>query len=192
MSGLSRHLGVFVLGAAATCQASAQHIDWSSTRFSGTVQWIVPQKEFGTYWNDGPAVGLFADIPMEGPFSPVAMGIFSWHSAAESPRKSLIPPVLLFQLGGGVTWTHGLSPTVDVTLGAMLVNNAFILTGPAVRPGFDNEVESEFGFSSSATLTINTGSLPPFSFLVSYQPILVGLEPVAIASFGLVMRISGE
>ncbi|MEX2117693.1 MAG: hypothetical protein WEB37_12485 [Bacteroidota bacterium] len=169
--------------------ASSQALDWSETTFSLTAQWISPQKDFGTYWNNGPAVGAYAGIPLNHPISITALAIVSWHSPAETSRKAKIPQVLLFQLGGGFALSQNLSESLDVSFAVLLVNNAFIMTGPAVRPGFENAVESEFGISFEWTLTMKPESTPPLSFLASYQPIFVGLDPVAIISIGLAVGL---
>ncbi len=170
--------------------ACSQTLDLSKTAFSLTAQWIIPQKEFHTYWNDGPAVGAYAEIPLNHPLSISAVGLVSWHSPAETPRKAGIPQVLLFQLGGGFSLNQSLSGNIDASIAVRLVNNAFILTGPAVRPGFENAVESEFGISFEGALTMKPESTPPISLLASYQPIFVGLDPVAIMSVGLAMGLS--
>lgn len=167
----------------------AQQIDWNALTYSLSVQWIAPQKNFGTYWNQGPGLFLDADVPVEGPVSLLASAGISHHSVAETPRKGSVPPVTLFQLAGGFAVTGKISPTANAALGIQLVNNAFIFSGPHARPGFENAVESEFGLAFSAMLTWRSGFLPPLVGRVSYQPIFVGLEPVAVAGFGLGVRI---
>jgi len=169
--------------------ASSQTLGWSETKFSITAQWISPQKEFGTYWNNGPALGGYAEIPLNHPVSITAIGIVSWHSPAETPRKGSIPQVLLFQLGGGFALSQGLSDGLETSIAVLLVNNAFIMTGPAVRPGFENALESEFGVSFEWSLTMKPESIPPISLHASYQPIFVGLDPVAIISLGLAVGL---
>lgn len=169
--------------------ASSQNINWSQTSFSLTAQWISPQKDFGTYWKSGPAAGAYVRIPLNHPLSITAVGLISWHAPAETPRKTDIPQVLLFQIGGGFSLEQNLTESLDASMAVRLVNNAFIMTGPAVRPGFENAVESEFGISFEGALTLKTNSAP-ISLLASYQPIFVGLDPVAIISVGLSVGLS--
>ncbi|MEX1140232.1 MAG: hypothetical protein WEB33_12830 [Bacteroidota bacterium] len=169
--------------------ASSQNLDWSQTSFSLTAQWISPQKDFGTYWKGGPAAGAYARIPLNHPLSITAVGLVSWHAPAETPRKANIPQVLLFQLGGGFSLEQSLSGGLDASIAVRLVNNAFIMTGPPVRPGFENAVESEFGISFEGALILQTASTP-IALLASYQPILVGLDPVGIISVGLSVGLS--
>jgi hypothetical protein len=182
-------LRAIILGGVLLNVTYSQEIDWSLLTFSVTGQWIAPQKEFGAYWNNGPALGVYADVPVRRPLFLSASGILSTHSVAETPRKSGIPHVVLVQLGGGLSLLYDLSASVHVGLTAHLVNNTFIFSGPAARPGFENAMESEFGFSLTALLAWKSGVLPPIVALASYQPILVGLEPVAIVSVGLGVRI---
>lgn len=163
--------------------------DWSNLRFSVRAEWIAPQRDFGTYWMNGPGIGLNGAVPVEGGFSLAAMGVFSWHAPAETPRKSSIPQILLFQLGGGILVTQGLFEGLDGRLTVQLVNNAFIMTGPAVRPGFENAIESEFGIVFTAGLTLHTSALPEITVFGSYQPIFVGLDPVATVSLGLAVGL---
>lgn len=178
---------VFLLGGLSI--TSAQTPDWSGTTFSLTAQWISPQNDFGTYWNNGPAAGAYAEVPLNGPLSLKALGIVSWHSPAETPRKSNIPQVLLIQLGGGFSLTQSLGNNLSTAVAVVLVNNAFILTGPPVRPGIENAFESEFGISFEWALGMKPDSIPPISLHVSYQPIFVGLEPVSIISIGLAVGL---
>lgn len=177
----------FVLGGVSV--ASAQTPDWSGITFSLTAQWISPQKDFGTYWKSGPAAGAYAEVPLNGPLSIKALGIVSWHSPAETPRKAKIPQVLLFQLGGGFSLSQSLGSNLNTSAAVLLVNNAFIMTGPPVRPGIENAFESEFGISFEWTLGIKPESLPPISLHASFQPIFVGLEPVSIISIGLAVGL---
>ncbi len=168
---------------------SSQNLNWSQTSFSLTAQWISPQMDFGTYWKAGPAAGAYARIPLDHPLSITAVGLVSWHAPAETPRKAEIPQVLLFQLGGGFSLEQNLSGNLDASVAVRLVNNAFIMTGPPVRPGFENAVESEFGISFEGALVLQTNSVP-ISLLASYQPIFVGLDPVAIIAVGFSVGLS--
>lgn len=169
--------------------AHAQQIAWDALTYSISAQWVAPQKDFGTYWNDGPGLILDADVPIEGPVSLLATGGISHHSVADTPIKDRVPPVTLLQLAGGFAVTQSLSPAAEARLSVQLVNDTFIFSGPHARPGFENAVESEFGLAASAMLIWRPGSLPPLVGRVSYQPIFVGLKPVAVFSFGLGVRI---
>jgi hypothetical protein len=169
--------------------SSAQTLNWSETTFSLTAQWISPQRDFGTYWENGPALGAYARIPLNNPLSITALGIVSWHSPAETPRKAGIPQVILFQLGGGFSLSQSLHENLSTSIAVLLINNAFIMTGPPVRPGFENAFESEFGVSFEWSLTMKPESFPPVSIHTSYQPIFVGLDPVAIVSLGLAVGL---
>ncbi len=168
---------------------SAQTPNWSEITFSLTAQWISPQRDFGTYWKSGPALGGYANIPLNDPLSITALGLVSWHSPAETPRRARIPQVLLFQLGGGLSLSQSLYENINTSITVLLMNNAFIMTGPPVRPGFENAVESEFGISFEWALTVKPKSIPPISFQASYQPIFVGLDPAAIVSLGFVVGL---
>lgn len=179
------------LGLSVLCPTGAftQQVDWDALAYSFSVQWVAPQKDFGTYWNEGPGLVLDTDVPIEGPVSLLASGGISHHSVAETPKKDRIPPVTLLQLAGGFAVTQSLTSAAEARLSVQLVNDTFIFSGPHARPGFENVVESEFGVAASAMLIWRSGSLPPLVGRVSYQPIFVGLEPVAVFSFGLGVRI---
>lgn len=168
---------------------SGQEINWSSLTISIAGQWIAPQRNFGTYWNNGPGFSLHADVRLDNPLFLLASATLSTHSVAETPKKPQIPPVVLIQLGGGFLIGANQTAPLRAGLGVQLVNNTFIFSGPAARPGFENTVESEFGIAFTGMLTWKSGVLPPLQALLSYQPILVGLEPVAVLSFGLGVRL---
>lgn len=168
---------------------SGQEIDWSSLTFSVAGQWIFPQKGFGTYWNNGPGLSLYADVPVNHPLSLFASAVVSPHSVAETPKKQQIPPLVLVQLGGGFLVGTNHRALFRVGVGIQLVNNTFIFSGPAARPGFENAVESEFGIAFTGIITWKPDVLPPLQAILSYQPILVGLEPVAVFSVGLGVRL---
>jgi len=168
---------------------SGQEIDWSSLTISVAGQWIFPQKGFGTYWNNGPGLSLSVDVPVNTPVSLVASATVSPHSVAETPKKQQIPPVVLVQLGGGFLVATNQTAPLGAGFGIQLVNNTFIFSGPAARPGFENAVESEFGIAFTGLVTWKSGILPPLQAILWYQPILVGLEPVAVFSIGLGLRL---
>ncbi len=174
----ARH-AVFILFLV-TPAAFSQPVDFSETSFDVSVEWMIPHREFGEFWKPGPGAGLRAETPLAKSFLLTVGGRLSWFQRSESPRKDLIPHIVLVTLNVGLQSKTRLSPSLWLSGELSLANNTFIFTGPAAPDDFDNTVESEFGLQG--LLRIHLGRI---GLSVSYQHIFTGLDPVAVTSVGV-------
>ena len=160
---------------------NAQELEWR--RFSSAigVAYIIPQNDFGKYWENAFGLSGSLEYQISNEFSLTGDLIFSQHS----PKDSTLPIIYLISLPVGIKYMHHLNKTMSINLKLGLQSNTFEFTGNVSESIEENSNESEFGLYGSFGVQLNFIQRFPIEFYMNAQSIFSSPESITIYQMGM-------
>jgi len=165
--------------------SNAGEIDWERATFGLTGNYQVPLGDFGTYWNNSPAVGGLGRYEVMDRVYLMGTLTVGYFTPASITGDKRIPHIWLVNVTGSIHYEIPFSSRLNGLIGLGGDNFTFIFRGtPAERLG-SNYIESEVALHGEVGLSFQFEQLPRFDIYTRYSSIFSFPEQIPIWISGM-------
>ncbi|HPI37660.1 MAG TPA: hypothetical protein PK397_06920 [Ignavibacteriaceae bacterium] len=162
----------------------AQEINWKNLSVGGTIQYVIPEGDFGEYWEPAFAFGICGKLKLNPFFSLVGEATYSYFPIKKSADTIQAPNISFLNLSSGIQFSIRLSSTIQSNFGFGIDNNTFTFVGESAEDLGDNNTESEFGTYIQTGVLLEFKNLPSFELNVKLERIFTSPERITVIKFG--------
>lgn len=184
---MKTHPRLFLLLFFGTHLTFSQSFDWNRHHAAISVDALLPDGDFGRFWNTAAALGGILRYDVNEAMFLIGRGAVASVKTRDGVNKGEIPDFTYLIFSGEVhrRLLHWKFFHVEGGLG--LANHTFMFRGSAATLYHENTIESEMGFLASLALSMKVKGVPEFVVQSTHHTILSSPERIGIWMLGVAL-----
>lgn len=162
----------------------SQQFDWDRLHVGLGVDLLLPQNDFGAFWNNAPAFGAAIRYDLDEKLFVLSSASAASFKTKPGINKGEIPDFLYVTLAAFVSRKVVANESLSIEMGIGIGNHTFAFRGPAARLYDQNVTESESSLAAALSFSFSPPIVALISVTSTYHHIFSFPERIGVWSVG--------